>query len=444
MNSTRTISAHGRTQSAAQVGPHPDQRPPIRLCGFEPRAHRELASLPFDEQFKTAVRIGAPVANRDCQLVTRLAAHRIFHFAIPGTRSGIRVSFRNEAQRPCVVHIGSHRAFDHFAQTYSGVRSRSFIPIEESEIMNKHAQSAKVNAHGPSMKTASVSASSDVHDCLTLLGEALLKVVGESHQLREQQWNADRAAARQTLDSFGELQQALAKRVAQHESQLEALRQSDKRSTATMEHRTGELADQLAHYRADLQQAITALAERWQAHADSWETLADGSHPRLKELWAAWESLGRECAVRRAEGERRWEGETAALRFALEAHRTAQSQSEVRLTDELASMHARAAAVTEAVREQAALSAMALNGQLAQLTESLADLNRRVAQIEVARAEPVPDTSWAGTMASAVHGWISRIVGHSLGHGSSAEPAVVPVGGSDALPGARESGRFSY
>jgi hypothetical protein len=67
--------------------------------------------------------------------VKRLRKFGVRHFDVT---ESVRVSYRPCRGEACVIQIGSHAEFDHFARRYNGEVPYQVIPLGESTVMSKH------------------------------------------------------------------------------------------------------------------------------------------------------------------------------------------------------------------------------------------------------------------------------------------------------------------
>jgi hypothetical protein len=153
-----------------------------------PAVEKLLEALGPADQWRVADDLQRPTPGARLRQVTHLRKYGVRHFDVSHS---VRVSYRMHQGKACVLHVGTHPEFDHFAKTYSGEVPNRVIPIEESMVMSKHRKAAEAtpvanNGHVPGSYDFNALFSGLVADQVAgELAGAMKRVQGEAEVLIE-------------------------------------------------------------------------------------------------------------------------------------------------------------------------------------------------------------------------------------------------------------------
>ncbi len=119
----------------------------IRMDAISPDAAQQLDALSWKSQQAVLRRLFNRIIWRhDCKRLAKLSGNRVYRLRV--TKS-VRICFIHFNQQHCIVHIGTHRSFEHFYNTFHGSLPNSFVPLSESTVMkNLISRSVSVTANG--------------------------------------------------------------------------------------------------------------------------------------------------------------------------------------------------------------------------------------------------------------------------------------------------------
>lgn len=115
----------------------------FRMRQWTRSARKQFLALTPKHQVEVAEHIAEAIPAYLCRPVYNLDRFKVYHFHASDT---LVVSYVLRAGgEGCIVHIGTHPEFDHFADHYTGSAPAQIIPIDENDMHKKPS----LNGHAP-------------------------------------------------------------------------------------------------------------------------------------------------------------------------------------------------------------------------------------------------------------------------------------------------------
>lgn len=240
----------------------------IRMRDISRGAEKQLERLTPLHRCRIVDALERPVQAKLCQQIHSCAKWNVSHFAV----GKLRVTFRVVNKRECVIHVGTHEAFDKFAAFYDGALPSERIPLEESTVMsqNKAAEPSQAQARAEVSELARA-VSPTVDAGAHLLTTAVIGIFESAIAPVKSELQGDIETMAELVRGQVSLEiTQTAERISQQElpARIERLQASVGNQLAELETKQGEMAAENAAQRSEIENTLRLSTETRSA-ADS-------------------------------------------------------------------------------------------------------------------------------------------------------------------------------
>ncbi len=346
-------------------------------------ALKQFERLSPSNQCLVANAIAQPPPPNRWELVENLKKHRVRHFR---ASESLRISVCPYRDRDvCVIHIGTHSEFDHFAAHYDGSPVHNPIPLEETDIMAKFQHVPTGDAPQPLAGRIR-----EVGELVQEgLGEVIKAVQQELYcQIDVEMWRPTQEALEKLADEFGEARKKAENEIAQLRGDLHKENSQLTQRVQQLETASKNLSAELRGLQTDIEQVRTnakdqmtqATAELQEQFKTGMAELATSQAADRRVASQQWQSADQ----RLADAERRTEAiqaDLGQLERRMQSFEEQSHQAIRQFSDALASVQSEQAAATQWRRQS--------DDQLAGLLQTLAELGKQVNGLAVDLAQTI-------------------------------------------------------